>query len=137
MKVARHTIWPVALALAIFMASGSKDLAAPNLGFDFSYDKLAHLLVFGLLATAVLRIPGIFNGGWQGVCITIALTSLFAAFDEYRQSFTPGRYVELDDWIADSLGAIIATIVYYKWHYYRRTLEWICFRPKSSIAENA
>jgi hypothetical protein len=71
LKVARHTIWPVALALAIFMASGSKDLAAPNLGFDFSYDKLAHLLVFGLLATAVLRIPGIFNGGWQGVCTTI------------------------------------------------------------------
>jgi VanZ family protein len=106
------------------MASGTKNLAAPDLGFDFSYDKLAHLLVFGLLATAVLRIPSVFNSGWLGVCITIALISLFGALDEYRQSFTAGRYVELDDWIADTLGAIIASVVYYKWHYYRRFLEW-------------
>jgi VanZ family protein len=124
LKVKRHTIWPFALALAIFMASGTKNLAAPDLGFDFSYDKLAHLLVFGLLATAVLRIPRVFNSSWIGVCITIALISLFGALDEYRQSFTAGRYVELDDWIADTLGAIIASVVYYKWHYYRRFLEW-------------
>ena len=131
MKVERHIIWPVALALAIFMVSGSKDLAVPDLGFDFSYDKLAHLLVFGLLATAVLRIPCIFNGGWRGVCITIALISLFGALDEYRQSFSPDRFVELDDWIADSLGAILASVVYYKWHWYRRILEWHCFGKKA------
>ncbi len=104
------------------MASSTTHLAVPS--FDFSYDKLAHLLVFGLLATAVLRIPRIFNKGWRGVCITIALLSLYGALDEYRQSFTVGRAVELDDWIADTLGAIIASIVYYKWHCYRRLLEW-------------
>ena len=118
------------------MVSGTKDLTTPDLGFDFSYDKLAHLLVFGLLATAVLRIPRFFNRGWQGVCITILLISSYGALDEYRQSFTAGRYVELDDWIADSLGAIIASVVYYKWHRYRRTLEWICFRRKTNIADN-
>ena len=108
--------------MAIFMASSSKDLAAPSI--DFSYDKLAHLLVFGLLATAVLRIPRIFNLGWRGVFMAIALISLYGALDEYRQSFTAGRSVELGDWIADTLGAIIASIVYYKWHCYRRFLEW-------------
>lgn len=106
------------------MVSGTKNLAAPDFGFDFSYDKLAHLLVFGLLATAVLRIPRFFNNGWRGVCLTIALISLYGALDEYRQSFTTGRYVELDDWIADTLGAILASIVYFKWHWYRRLLEW-------------
>jgi len=55
------------------MASGSKDLAAPSIGF--SYDKLTHLLVFGLLATAALRIPRISNLGWRGVFITILLIS--------------------------------------------------------------
>lgn len=131
MKLQRHTIWPFAIALAIFLASGTKDLAAPDFGFDFSYDKLAHLLVFGLLATAVLRIPSIFNKGWSGACITIALISLFGALDEYRQSFSPDRFVELDDWIADSLGAILASVVYYKWHWYRRILEWHCFGKKA------
>lgn len=130
MKLQRHTIWPFAIALAIFLASGTKDLAAPDFGFDFSYDKLAHLLVFGLLATAVLRIPSIFNKGWRGVCITITLISLFGALDEYRQSFSPDRFVELDDWIADSLGAIIASVVYYKWHWYRRILEWPALRQR-------
>ena len=134
LKIQRHHIWPLAIVLAIFMASSSKDLAAPSI--DFSYDKLAHLLVFGLLATAVLRIPRIFNLGWRGVFIAIALISLYGALDEYRHSFTAGRSVELGDWIADTLGAIIASIVYYKWHCYRRTLEWICFRRKTNIADN-
>ena len=123
----RHTAWPFALAFAIFMASGTKDLAAPDLGFDFSYDKLAHLLVFGLLATAVLRIPRIFNKGWLGICITIALTSLYDALTEYCQSFSAVRYVELDDWVADALGTTLACILYFKWHWYRRKLEWHCF----------
>ena len=126
----RHHVWPFAIALAIFLASGTKNLAAPDLGFDFSYDKLAHLLVFGLLATAVLRIPRFFNKGWRGVCITIALISLYGVLDEYRQSFTAGRTVELDDWIADTLGALLASIVYFKWHWYRRLLEWPALRRK-------
>lgn len=113
------------------MASGTKNLAAPDLGFDFSYDKIAHLLVFGLLATAVLRIPHFFKKGWRGVCITILLISLYGALDEYRQSFTAGRYVELDDWIADTLGATIASIVYLKWHWYRRLLELPLLRAKA------
>jgi VanZ family protein len=119
-----HHIWPFALALAIFLASGTPNLAAPDLGFQFSYDKVAHLLVFGLLATAVLRIPGMFEQGWRGALITIALISLYGGLDEYHQSFTAGRAVELADWIADSLGALIASIVYLKWHGYRRLLEW-------------
>jgi VanZ family protein len=128
----RNRIWPFAIALAIFLASGTKNLAAPDFGFDLSYDKLAHLLVFGLLATAVLRIPRIFNLGWRGVAITIAIISLYGALDEYRQSFTAGRTVELDDWIADTLGAILASIVYYKWHWYRNFLEYGCFRAKTA-----
>jgi len=43
----------------------------------------------------------------------------------------PVASVELGDWIADTLGAIIASIVYYKWHCYRRFLEW----PTSSQSQ--
>ena len=132
LKTQRHNIWPFAIALAIFLASGTKNLAAPDLGFDLSYDKLAHLLVFGLLATAVLRIPRLFKQGWRGVCITIALISLYGALDEYRQSFTAGRSVEVDDWIADTRGALLASVLYLKWHWYRRLLEWRCFKKQTN-----
>jgi VanZ family protein len=130
LKIQRHHIWPFAIALSIFIASSSSKLATPDLGFDFSYDKLAHLLVFGLLATSFLRIPYILNKGWKGVCITIILISTYGMLDEFRQSFTPGRSVELDDWIADTLGATLASIAYYKWHWYRRVWEYRCIRSQ-------
>jgi VanZ family protein len=131
-NIQRHQLWPFAIALAIFLASGTQHLAAPDLGFNFSYDKLAHLLVFGLLATSVLRIPRFFNQGWRGVLIAALLISAYGGLDEFRQSFTAGRAVELADWIADTLGAVIASIVYFKWSWYRRLLEWPAAKPSKS-----
>jgi len=122
LKVERHSLWPFALALAIFLASGTKNLAAPALGWDISYDKLAHLLVFGLLATTILRIPYFFKQGWKGALIAVAIVSLYGALDEYHQFFS-GRSVEFDDWIADTLGAALASILYLKCQWYRRIWE--------------
>ena len=122
MKIKRHTIWPCALAISIYAASSQSTLTVPDVGV--SYDKLAHLLVFGLLATAVLRIPYVINKGWHGVLFTILVVSGYAILDEFRQSLTPGRAVELNDWIADTLGAIIASILYLKWQRYRQFWEY-------------
>jgi len=121
-KVKRHTIWPCALTISIYAASSQSTLTVPDVGV--SYDKLAHLLVFGLLATAVLRIPYVINKGWHGVLFTILIVSGYAILDEFRQSLTPGRAVELNDWIADTLGAIIASILYLKWQRYRQFWEY-------------
>ena len=121
-KVKRHTIWPCALVISIYAASSQSTLTVPDVGV--SYDKLAHLLVFGLLATAVLRIPYVINKGWHGVLFTILIVSGYAILDEFRQSLTPGRAVELNDWIADTLGAIIASILYLKWQRYRQFWEY-------------
>jgi len=121
-KVKRHTIWPCALVISIYAASSQSTLTVPDVGV--SYDKLAHLLVFGLLATAVLRIPYVINKGWHGVLFTILVVSGYAILDEFRQSLTPGRAVELNDWIADTLGAIIASILYLKWQRYRQFWEY-------------
>jgi len=121
-KVKRHTIWPCALVISIYAASSQSTLTVPDVGV--SYDKLAHLLVFGLLATAVLRIPYVINKGWHGVLFTILVVSGYAILDEFRQSLTPGRAVELNDWIADTLGAILASILYLKWQRYRQFWEY-------------
>ncbi len=121
-----RNIWPFAIAVIIFAASSQSSLATPNTGF--SYDKLAHFLIFGLLATSIVRIPYFLNKGWQGVLLTVLIVSLYGVIDEFRQMFTVGRYVEFKDWIADTSGAILASTLYLKWNWYRHVLE-KNFRP--------
>jgi len=125
-------LWPLVMVLAIHAASSESNLASPKLGF--SYDKIAHLLVFGLLATTILRIPDVFKLGWRGVYSVILVVAVCGLLDECRQLFTPGRSVELNDWLADSCGAILASILYFKWHWYRHLLEYPCFVRKRSTA---
>ncbi len=64
-------------------------------------DKLAHAVAFGLLAILLLLATG---KPW----VAIMLTSLYGLSDEIHQWFTPGRSVDLMDWVADTFGAILA-----------------------------
>lgn len=107
--------YPLALATTIIVASGRGQVAAPDI---VNFDKVAHLAVFGLLATLVLRAPGL-RHAW----LAVVAVSLFGAADELRQSLTPGRAMEFGDWLADSLGALIAVAAYRFWPWYHRVLE--------------
>lgn len=120
----RAWLWPILLVATIFTLSGATRIATPDLGFQFSKDKLAHFLVFGLLATSILRIPSLRELGWRGAFLAALITMTYGGLDELRQSFTPGRSVELADWFADSLGAIVASALYHFGTPYRRMLEW-------------
>mgnify|MGYP005844761629 CR=1 FL=1 len=135
----RAYLWPVLLACAIFLASGSSQLATPDIGLQFSKDKLGHFLIFGLLATSLLRTPPLKAGRRPQLLMAALIACGFGAFDEIRQSFTPGRSVELADWIADSLGAIIAVLFYARWRSYRRllALNLVLFRQESGQAHRA
>ena len=95
-----------------------------------SPDKLIHFLVFGLLATSVLRIPFFFKLGWRGTLAAACIVSIFGMLDEFRQSMTPGRFVELNDWIADTCGAMVAVLLYRTWPLYRKVIEWAPLRKK-------
>lgn len=99
----------------IVVASGRGQVAAPAV---VNIDKFAHFTVFGLLATLVARSPGC-GLGWRSVLAV----SLFGVADEFRQSFTPGRFVEFADWMADTAGALVAVSLYRGWPAYRRLLE--------------
>ncbi len=115
--VASRSRWayPLALAVTIVFASGRGQVAAPDI---VNFDKVAHLAVFGLLATLVVRAPGL-RHAW----VAVVAVSLFGAADELRQSLTPGRFMEFGDWVADSVGALLAVAVYRFWPWYRRWLE--------------
>lgn len=131
-KFNRAYLWPILLAVAILTASGRSELATPDLGFQFQKDKIGHFLVFGLLATSLLRTPILNASRWPHLLAAVLIASGFGAFDEFRQSFTPGRSVELGDWLADTVGAGVAVMAYARWKFYRELLEWRRRRDHSS-----
>ena len=135
MKPRYHNIWPLAIVLVIFTASGQSTLATPNTGF--SYDKLVHFLIFGLLATSIVRISYFLSKGWKGALLTILIVSLYGAMDEFRQTFTIGRFVDFKDWVADTSGAALASILYLKWKWYRHVLEKNFWSKKSNVSADS
>lgn len=66
------------------------------------WDKLAHLVSFGMLTFLVelaLRPPS-----WVLVSLPLAVS----AADEFHQAFLPGRFVSFEDWLAGAAGTGIA-----------------------------
>jgi len=114
---------------AITTVSGGQPAALP---FEFfSMDKVAHLLVFGLLATSIYRAS---SNDWPQAARTalaIGLTAVFGLSDELHQSTTPGRVMDFADWTADVVGGVLAVFVYRAWSGYRRCLELALPRRKT------
>lgn len=119
----RVYFWPILLMGIVSILSSVSVIATPDIGNFFAFDKLAHFLVFGLIATSLLRIPYFYEKELGGVFEVIFIVACYGALDEYRQSFTLSRAVELNDWIADFAGAIVASLLYLRWYHYRRILE--------------
>jgi VanZ family protein len=116
--------WFVALVATIFIFSGASEVATPDPGFQ--YDKLAHFLVFGLIATALFRVwvfPENARACWIRILWVTTIVSCLGALDEIRQYYAPARTAEIADWLADTLGAFIASAVYAFWPFYRNLLE--------------
>ncbi len=123
-------VWPVLLAIGITTASGQSSMPAPEI---VNFDKLAHFLVFGLLATLVARAEGVSSWPGLGMGWAVVLVSAFGGVDEWHQGHTPGRYVEVADWVADTLGAALAVTLYARWGWYRRFLEMPVGRRKRRV----
>jgi hypothetical protein len=114
---------PVGLAVSISLLSGGSVPPGVVPGF-FQSDKLIHVLVFGLLATAVYRalpegMPPVRRRIWA-----VGLTVAFGLSDELHQGMNPDRTMDGWDLLADAIGALVATAVYQRWELYRRLLEW-------------
>ena len=74
-------------------------------------DKLIHFVEFGLLCLLICWLFSSVTIGTKHInkiILAIVITSLYAASDEFHQSFTPNRFVEIFDWLADTAGAVIA-----------------------------
>jgi VanZ family protein len=98
----------VGYVLLIFGLSTLPGLRTPGVGFQYK-DKLAHTIEYGVLAVLAVRAFGRSIGPSKLATIVffIALGATVGAIDEMIQSHTPGRDMDVFDWVADVVGMAV------------------------------
>jgi VanZ family protein len=107
---------PIAIILTILtLLSRLPGSQMPEALFP-QWDKVVHFIFFGLIALT-LSLPISFHLRNRAtliqILLIISICSLIGALDEFHQSFVPYREVSFGDWLADTLGGIAGTCVYY------------------------
>lgn len=106
----------------IFVISSLEQPPLPMPEFEWlTIDKLYHFIEYailgGLLTRALVKAKlAIVPSRWVWH-VAAVLSILYGASDEWHQSFVPGRFATLADWVADALGAIggvLGVYLYYK-----------------------
>jgi len=109
----RLLLWaPVALLLAYEFYLSSRS-SLPHVFVFPNADKVAHAGYFGLMGGCAVRAAR-WGNGWsrKRTSLMVVLAALaYGALDEFHQSFTPGRDVELADILSDGFGALLAALV--------------------------
>jgi VanZ family protein len=84
--------------------------------FDYVFDKNMHFLLYGILA--VLVVWWLSECGWRRRVIYItalALALTYGVFDEWHQTFVPGRSASSWDVAFNVLGAWGGSMLWYIW----------------------
>jgi VanZ family protein len=91
------------------MSSIPQDGLPDNLGV-WSY--IAHFTEYAILSGLML---GALYKKWENIrkyaVVTIGISSLYGASDEFHQLFVAGRYCDVNDWITDTAGAILGAVI--------------------------
>ncbi len=110
-------------AAAIFLVSSKDTSSVPLLPH---IDKVIHCVEFGILCLLIcwsISSAHVSAKSIYRIVLPIAITSIYGATDEFHQSFTPHRSVEVLDWLADTVGAIIAGFTWQALAYRQRIKE--------------
>jgi len=96
---------------AIFAASSMT--AVPSLPGGLS-NHTGHFIGYALLAALVIR--AFAGAAWHGVTASAALkavlfASAYGVTDEFHQRFVPNRTSAVDDWVADTIGAVAGVLI--------------------------
>ena len=93
----------------IFWLSSKPTLPAPML---FTHqDKIFHMgayFIMGILAWRFFN--DLFAKPIIVFLISLCFSSIYGISDEWHQSYVPGREADILDWLADTLGALIALV---------------------------
>lgn len=110
----RYQLPMIIWAALIFVASSIPASSMPKIGI-LSYDKLIHGIIFcffGLLLYRGFerRVTPI-KMQWLRMAIVLGIVMIYGALDEFHQSFVPGRNEDFFDFLADTIGGIIAILL--------------------------
>ena len=98
------------MALIFFLSSQSQLPSPPDPLADLIFKKGAHFTVYAVLAVLFRRaLP---PGRWIWA-LPWVLTVLYAASDEWHQSFVPGRHPQLTDVLIDACGATTGLLIFW------------------------
>ena len=103
------------MALIFFLSSQPQLPSAPDPRVDLLFKKGAHFTVYAVLAVLFRRALPPSRWIWA---LSWIFTVLYAASDEWHQSFVPGRHPQLTDVLIDACGA--ATGLWIFWRIERR-----------------
>lgn len=104
-------------AAGIFVLSSIPALSPPPVGFELS-DKLYHFVEFFGFGLVLIRA---FTNSGSALLSSrpFAAASLFGIFyaltDEFHQYFVPNREVQFWDVVADTLGVVAISVVWWLW----------------------
>jgi VanZ family protein len=110
-----HWLWvwgpAVAQMAAIFALSSMSGV--PDLPGGLS-NYTGHFIGYGLLGTLLLR--GFAGARWAAVSPSsgwraVVLASAYGVTDEVHQAFVPGRTSSVEDWAADTIGAVTGIVL--------------------------
>ncbi len=102
---------PIAIIAAITWASSREGSQLPSLAFSFS-DKLVHAAAFAILGFFWARALA---PRALGPVIAVVICVVFGALDELHQSIVPGRFPDVFDGLADTVGACLGVAFYIWW----------------------
>ena len=102
--------------MLIFVLSAQSDLRIP--GSIPESDKLAHLLVYGILGWLWARAVRVSRPEWVTLALllsTVIFTGTYGLSDEWHQLHVPGRSADLWDALADVCGGSLGGIGFLFW----------------------
>ncbi len=101
------------IAAAFFMAVtlfvGAETVSQAPL-FPPPFDKAAHFTYYGIMAGLLAH-----GLGLRFLIVPLILVPVIGAADEWHQSFIVGRDASFWDWMADEIGVVFATYLYFRW----------------------
>lgn len=96
----------------LYWLSSQSHLPSPA-SFD-SVDKFEHTTYFAIGGACFLfslRLAGLATGKKTAIFVTVLFCSLIGGFDEWHQTYTPGRSGgDVWDWVADTLGGFLGAV---------------------------
>ncbi len=117
----KYWVPPFLYMALIFVVSSLEQPPLPMPEFEWlTIDKLYHFVEYavlgGLLAIAFVKAKPAVVPSKLIWLVAMVLSILYGASDEWHQTFVPGRFATLADWVADALGSIAGVLAVYLYH---------------------